>query len=396
MKVMHLATSTGGGAGGAALRICAAQNNVGIHATIQSRDKLLISGDTVFKSIPIKPIKRFESSALTLFQSKVIQKNQELVTPISMSTVGTFGDELSDFDVINIHATYNYLNSINLSILSAMKKPFFFTLHDLRNLTGGCHYSRNCQQYKSGCQSCPQVRDPWKFLVRNSFKNQEQIFKKFKNICFVTPSQWLADIVNSSLIGKSIPTAVINNPIPDQFFTAQLEKKLSNTTRVGFISANLNNPYKGLDVLLKALELLSSQSTRSYSLKLIGGGKKPRLANFHEISRVFAVSDKDVIMELRDLDVLVVPSTEDNSPSVIGEALALGLRVIGSDVGGISEILKKFGMPIFKSQDSQSLAELLEDLPEDYNKLQIKAMAQSEFGQKKIGKLYLDLYEKYL
>ena len=38
---------------------------------------------------------------------------------------------------------------------------------------------------------------------------------------------------------------------------------------------------------------------------------------------------------LSTIDLVIVPSSQDNSPSVIGEALAVGVPVMGSDVGGI-------------------------------------------------------------
>ena len=396
MKVLHLATSLGGGAGRAALRINVAQNLVGIEATLQSRDGILKSDSRGFTSIQMNPFKQLESSAVTLFQSKIIQKSNDLVTPISTSNINISESNLREYDLINIHATYNYLNSKNLSKLGELNKPVVFTLHDQRILTGGCHYSRNCKNYEFKCTSCPQVKNPWNILISNSFKVQRDAIKNFKNISFVTPSQWLADISKSSVIGRGIPVKVINNPIPASYFLAQPEKKVSRTFKIGFISANLNNPYKGLDVLVAALNILSSQSEGTYSLRLIGSGKKPKVVNVNQISQVVATSDDQVISEIIDLDVLVVPSTEDNSPSVIGEALALGVRVIGSNVGGIPEILQKFGMPIFQSKDSSALAEYLRKLPVSYESNDIRMLAKEEFGERKIGKVYFDLYHNLI
>jgi glycosyltransferase involved in cell wall biosynthesis len=42
------------------------------------------------------------------------------------------------------------------------------------------------------------------------------------------------------------------------------------------------------------------------------------------------------------MDVLIVPSTHDNLPNVMGEALMSGVGLIGSNVGGIPEIVKSF------------------------------------------------------
>lgn len=396
MKILHLATSMGGGAGRAAIRINTAQNLFGIEATIQSRDSIQLSGSDELTKLQISPFKQFESSTLTFLQSKLVQNSNDLVTPLSVSSMKHNDNDFNQYDVINLHATYNFLNSKNLMKLSEMNKPFVFTLHDQRNLTGGCHYSRSCTNYKTDCSSCPQVRNPWKHLVSNSFKSQSSAIKKFRNIRFVTPSNWLAKISENSAIGHGIKVSVINNPIPASYFAAQSERNANENLKIGFISAHLDNPFKGLDVLMRALDTLSSRFGTPYSLKLIGSGEKPKAGRSHRITQVVANSDEDVIKHLIDLDVLVVPSTEDNSPSVIGEALALGIRVIGSNVGGIPEILKRFGMPTFESRDSFLLAEHLSNLPASFNSHAIRAQAKRELSEEKIAEQYFDLYNSLI
>lgn len=396
MKILHLATSMGGGAGRAAVRIKTAQNLFGIEATIQSRNAIQLSGSGELTPLQISPLKLIESSALTFLQSKFIQNSNDLVTPLSISNLKLKENELNQYDLINIHATYNYLNTKSILKLSELNKPLVFTLHDQRSLTGGCHYSRNCMNYQLDCSPCPQVRNPWNFLISNSFKTQRDAIKKLKRISFVTPSNWLAKMCQDSAIGREISVSVINNPIPSNYFADQPVRKVSGTLKIGFISANLDNPYKGLDVLMAALDVLSSRPGENYSLKLIGQGKIREAAKTNRITQVVANSDEEVISEIIDLDVLVVPSTEDNSPSVIGEALALGVRVIGSNVGGIPEILQKFGMPIFESKDSKSLAGHLSNLTDSFDPTNVRSLAKEVFGEENVAKLYFNLYDSLI
>jgi len=58
-------------------------------------------------------------------------------------------------------------------------------------------------------------------------------------------------------------------------------------------------------------------------------------------------------MTLSGMDLVVIPSNQDNFPSVIGESLACGTRVIGTQVGGIPEALDIFGLPSFNPDDSK-------------------------------------------
>ena len=77
MKIVQLATSLSGGAGIAALRMSNALNIVGEDSMIISRDGILTTGNADIISTKINLLKRLESSAVTLSQSKMLQKNND-------------------------------------------------------------------------------------------------------------------------------------------------------------------------------------------------------------------------------------------------------------------------------------------------------------------------------
>ena len=58
-------------------------------------------------------------------------------------------------------------------------------------------------------------------------------------------------------------------------------------------------------------------------------------------------------------DVFIIPSVAENFPCVALEALASGTPVIGSDAGGIPEIVSKDVGWIFPSRDSAALAQTI-------------------------------------
>ena len=75
-----------------------------------------------------------------------------------------------------------------------------------------------------------------------------------------------------------------------------------------------------------------------------------------QIDLVAPNSDRELSDFYQSIDLLIVPSLQDNSPSVIGEALASGIPVYGSDVGGIPENLEKFEQYVFASGDVEALS----------------------------------------
>jgi glycosyltransferase involved in cell wall biosynthesis len=80
-------------------------------------------------------------------------------------------------------------------------------------------------------------------------------------------------------------------------------------------------------------------------LWLVGGGK--RLPEMQALAARLGISDRvtfwgrrsDVARLLAESDIFVLPSTTESCPHALLEALAVGLPVVATDVGGVSEIV---------------------------------------------------------
>jgi glycosyltransferase involved in cell wall biosynthesis len=74
----------------------------------------------------------------------------------------------------------------------------------------------------------------------------------------------------------------------------------------------------------------------------------------------FAGFQRDVRTWVRDFDVAVVPSVyEDPLPRAVIEAMAFGVPVIGTDVGGIGEMIEGGGGVLVPPRDESALAEAM-------------------------------------
>lgn len=105
-----------------------------------------------------------------------------------------------------------------------------------------------------------------------------------------------------------------------------------------------------------------------------------------------------IVENLQSADAFVFSSLSEGMPVSVLEALACGLPVFTSNCGGVDEIIDDSNGHIYPIQDSQRLANLLEDFLNgkmEYESSQISKNIISRFGPKifkeKLIKLYQDL-----
>lgn len=118
---------------------------------------------------------------------------------------------------------------------------------------------------------------------------------------------------------------------------------------------------KGHINLLKAA---SEKDTSLFEIHLIGDGSQRKiLENFAEHNNIHAkfygaITDREQIFTLlANSDVFVIPSLTEGMPRALLEAMAVGIPCIGSNVGGIPEVLSPENL--YEANDIKALQDLL-------------------------------------
>lgn len=149
----------------------------------------------------------------------------------------------------------------------------------------------------------------------------------------------------------------------------RMERKPANVLRFGYLGQM--KYHKGVDLLLEAWSRLRGEHPRH--LRLYGSsvgeeayGKRLRrmIDRLEDVTWSAPFQGAEVWRVLADLDVLVVPSRwAENSPNVILEAQAAGVPVVGSDFGGVAELVQhgRNGL-LFRMDDAVDLANQLQRL----------------------------------
>jgi glycosyltransferase involved in cell wall biosynthesis len=232
----------------------------------------------------------------------------------------------------------------------------------MRNFTGGCHHSNDCQKYiDQNCSNCPQAKSGFKQIVQNSFQRSIKITNEFARVSLVAPSQWILDKARDSLMWKNREMSLIRNPIPElEPYKKSVQKGARN--KIGFISPELTNPFKGFDVFIAALRKMPQDWWRFNEIIIVGNGMVPEFGRPSKITRIEKISPQEMVDIYDELDYLVIPSRQDNFPNVIGEATLRGVNLILSSAGGLNEAAQIFDFPKFQSGDSENLAKCLLNL----------------------------------
>ncbi|MGQ9558655.1 MAG: glycosyltransferase family 4 protein [Desulfurispora sp.] len=107
-------------------------------------------------------------------------------------------------------------------------------------------------------------------------------------------------------------------------------------------------PQKGLATLLRAFALLEGQLAGAYDLRLVLVGDGPLLSELQTLAGqlgiaqrvVFTGMRRDIPELLHSFDIFVLPSLTEGLPLTVLEAMAAGLPVVASRVGGIPEAVQ--------------------------------------------------------
>ena len=138
-----------------------------------------------------------------------------------------------------------------------------------------------------------------------------------------------------------------------------IEKEVINFLMVG----SLEQRYKGFDIALRAISQL--KTNKKFTINIVGEGiyleelkELVRELNLSEVVNFCGkVSHEEVLRLMVLCDIFLMPSRTEGLPRALIEAMAMGAPAIGSNVGGIPELLdREF---IFTNENYSELSKMI-------------------------------------
>lgn len=323
-----------------------------------------------------------------------------------------FSSILSQAESINpdiIHLHWVCGGVLRPSDISLFNKPVVWTMHDMWPFTGGCHYSESCIGYHKNCGECPQLYRSGKQDISHAVYDRKQ--KAWSSIDFtvVAPSHWLADCARKSSLFGTKTIEVIHNcldtkqfkPFDRKYAREQLILPV-NKKLVLFGAINATSEHrKGFDLLRRSIVQLKESIRTNVELVVFGSDEPVGRPVFglpvHYLGKIN--DDNKLAAIYSAVDLMVVPSREDNLPNTVLESIACGTPVVAFDVGGIPDMIAhKVNGYLATPLDTADLANGIEWILADeerYSELSRRARLKTEttFSPEIITKQYVSLYK---
>lgn len=407
MRVAIVNTGTTGGAATAALRLHKGLRSIDVDSRFICRDTTSSSEHIDAATLNRRPIAEI---ACSFVKERLAIPDRRpsygLSGTAKVATCELFSDCKSElgrrrslpggpFDIINLHWISQFLDLQTILKTYAGKVPIVWTLHDMNAFTGGCHYDAGCGKFSERCFECPQLRFPSPTDASHQiFQSKQRLLSSIdpKDLHFVTPSVWLAEQVKNSKLLSRFPVTVIPNGVDTELFRPISPKSARESLGIAvddqvilFVAESINNPRKGIDLLIDALG--SMRFERPTTFVSVGRGQVdlPPIDNVTTLRLGPITNPHFMPVVYSAADIFVIPSRQDNLPNTILESLACGTPVVGFPIGGVPEPLAQTGTSCIASMlDSNSLAKAIQDAlgaqKEPSPRLAYRQCAVEQFG----------------
>ena len=294
-------------------------------------------------------------------------------------------------DAIIIYNNSNFISPNLIHYMSNNGVKIFFYLMDFELITGGCHYTLDCENFKINCNNCPATKFLIKDLPSKIFNEKKKNYKN-SNIIFLAPNHEIYKKVFKSKIfnKKKHKNFELNLGIDVNLYKP---KKINKFKRLKICFRSSLNPRKGNLLLKQAINRLINDNKHIYKkihFNVLGDSsiisflteKKIKFKFYENVS-----NEKSLVKFYNDSDIFLNQSIQDAGPIMINEAMSCGLPVISFRTGIAKDILCKNNGFLINKFNYESLAKNILKA----TKLKKKELCQMKKNARQIAIKHFDI-----
>jgi glycosyltransferase involved in cell wall biosynthesis len=316
-------------------------------------------------------------------------------------------------DILQLYNTHGSYLSHSILPALAIGRPVVWRLSDLWPLTGHCAYPGDCGRWQTGCGSCPDLGTypPLPFdTTAMLWRIKQAAYRQLPSLTVVAPSSWSEEAARHSPLFAGFETVRIPNGLdltrfqPGNRQEARASLGIPPETICILFSAHvaIDNPRKGTQLLEQALKLLKSRHDICLLVAGQGAEKWREHTALPVIPLGFVTDDSTIRTANLAADLTVVPSTVENLPNTLLEALACGLPVVAFNAGGIADaVVDDVTGLLVAPNDPAALAAAIDRLANDPAKRQAmrheaRLLAERDFSETSEIDRIENLYQRLL
>lgn len=258
-------------------------------------------------------------------------------------------------DIWHFHNLHGHFASIPVLANQSLKRPTVLSPVDQFLATGYCTYTLGCDRFRDACGECPQLDLAYPGISRDTTGSllamkRASVAKSRFNILVHT--KYLAEFYASTFVSER-PIDQIYYGVDTNVFRPLDRKACSSkfgipppgkSLTVGLIHSDLDDKRKGLLSFLSPLQSLANQEPGRIRVLAVGRSSEQirecSSDNLPVLTLPFLPDKETLATALNLCDVLLYPTRAENLSMTCLAALACGVPVISSRVGGQGEAIR--------------------------------------------------------
>ena len=316
---------------------------------------------------------------------------------------------VKDADVVCL----NWVNQGTMSLkgikqLHDSGKPIVWTMHDMWNCTGVCHYSFECERYKERCHSCPLLKTKGNDLSTTIQEKKRKLYEQAR-IHFVAVSHWLAECCKQSTSMADCDLSVIYNAFPINDFdctrlTGGIEGIPADKKIIVMGARRLDVEVKGFKELIETTQYIARNKldlARKVHLVLYGDLHEKSLLKKIKVPCTYLgtiASTQQLSRLYRHSDIVLSTALYENLPGTLIEGQASGCLPVTFGMGGQADIVDhlKTGY-IADYKDAASVAQGIEwAIDANVSRQFLHDEVERKFAAPMIAQSYINLFNKII
>ena len=321
---------------------------------VESHPEILFVKNTISNKIKNR-IVRFKNRILRNYPQNGYHffYRKETLPPVDSTAV--LKEIKKQYDIVYILFWQGMLSfEIVEKIYDKLHCQIHFLCVDYSPMSGGCHFTCDCNRYKIGCGKCPAFNSNDENDFTNwNVKYRQRVYNKIKPIVY--GNTYMHQFYNESFLLKSVrkekSLPLIDETIYYPHDKIKLRTKYNIPTEVNFIiffgCQSLEDPRKGMNLLLESLRFFYEKVKESSKevLLLIAGRNYELISdklNFRSVNLGFL--PYETLPEIYSLaDVYLSPSIYDAGPSMVNQSISCGTPVVSFEMGTALDVIKGQG-----------------------------------------------------